>query len=225
MAQDENAAPESPYLIAQTGPSQGERWLLQRDRLLIGRGAECDIVIPDRQISRHHARLVRTPEGIRVEDMGSKNGTHVNGERIEKPTLLQDGDVIQVAFSLELLYVAHDATLPLEGPGFGRLAHLRMDSRSHQVWLKGEELAPPLSAPQYRLLEALYRQPARVVPRDEVVAQVWPDVAGDGVSEQAIDALVRRLRDRLAEVDPAHQYVVTVRGHGFRLDNPMDDAI
>jgi DNA-binding response OmpR family regulator len=35
----------------------------------------------------------------------------------------------------------------------------------------------------------------------------------------AIDALVRRLRDRLAEVDPGHNYIVTVRGHGFRFDN------
>jgi hypothetical protein len=225
MPQDESAASENPYLIAQTGPQQGERWLLQRDQFLIGRGAECDIAIPDRQISRHHVRLLRTPEGIVVEDLGSKNGTHVNGARISAPTLLQDGDIIQVAFSLELMFVAYDATLPLEGTGFGRQVRLRMDARSHQVWVRGEELAPPLSAPQYRLLEALYRQPSRVVPREEVVAEVWPDVAGDGVSEQAVDALVRRLRDRLAEVDPAHQYVLTVRGHGFRLDNPVESRV
>ena len=224
MAQDETAAPESPYLIAQTGPKQGERWLLRGDRLLVGRGAECDIAIPDRQISRHHARLVRTPQGVLVEDLGSKNGTHVNGVRIAAPTLLQDGDIIQVAFSQELMFVAYDATLPIDSAGFGRPGRLRMDSRSHQVWVRGEEVAPPLSAPQYRLLEALYRQSSRVVPRDEVVAQVWPDVAGDGVSEQAIDALVRRLRDRLAEIDAAHQYVVTIRGHGFRLDNPADQG-
>ena len=223
MSGDESPTPENPYLIAQAGPDQGERWVLQHDRLLIGRGAECDVVIPDRQISRQHARLVRTPQGIVVEDLGSKNGTHVNGSRIVSPTLLQDGDIIQVAFSQELMYVAYDATLPLEGPDFGRFGRLRMDSRSHRVWLRGMELSPPLSAPQYRLLEALYRQPSRVVPREEVVGQVWPDVAGDGVSEQAIDALVRRLRDRLAEVDAGYQYVVTVRGHGFRLDNPADE--
>ena len=45
-----------------------------------------------------------------------------------------------------------------------------------------------------------------------------------GVSEQAIDALVRRLRDRLAEVDGSHQYIVTVRGHGFKLDNPSEES-
>src|SRR3972149_9426400 len=114
MAQDETAAPDNPYLIAQTGPNQGERWPLQRDQLLIGRGAECDIAIPDRQISRHHARLRRTPQGSLIEDLGSKNGTYVNGARITTPTVLQDGDVIQVAFSMELMFVAYDATLPME---------------------------------------------------------------------------------------------------------------
>ena len=60
----------------------------------------------------------------------------------------------------------------------------------------------------------------RVCSRESVVETVWPEAMGEGVSEQAIDALVRRLRDRLQESDPETQYVVTVRGHGFRLDNP-----
>jgi DNA-binding response OmpR family regulator len=41
-----------------------------------------------------------------------------------------------------------------------------------------------------------------------------------GVTEQALDALIRRLRDRLAAIEPEHNFVVTVRGHGLRLDNP-----
>jgi DNA-binding response OmpR family regulator len=41
-----------------------------------------------------------------------------------------------------------------------------------------------------------------------------------GISEQALDALIRRLRDRLAEIDPTQQFLITVRGHGLRLDNP-----
>ncbi len=44
--------------------------------------------------------------------------------------------------------------------------------------------------------------------------------AAEGVTEQALDALVRRLRDRLAEIDPDNEYIVTVRGHGLRLENP-----
>src|SRR3970040_397694 len=88
---------EAPYLIAQSGPLQGERWTLQSDRFLIGRGRECDIVVPDRQISRQHARISRTADGVQVEDLGSKNGTHVNGVRIEGPTGLSGGGVVRAA--------------------------------------------------------------------------------------------------------------------------------
>jgi DNA-binding response OmpR family regulator len=50
---------------------------------------------------------------------------------------------------------------------------------------------------------------------------VWGEDAL-GISEQALDALVRRLRERLAELEPNHEFVVTVRGHGLRLENPID---
>ena len=43
------------------------------------------------------------------------------------------------------------------------------------------------------------------------------------VTEQALDAMVRRLRERLADLDATHEYIVTVRGHGLRLDNPDED--
>jgi DNA-binding response OmpR family regulator len=72
------------------------------------------------------------------------------------------------------------------------------------------------------LIELLADAGGRVVSREEVVAAVWPEAIEEGVSEQAIDALVRRLRDRLAELDPEREYVMTVRGHGFRLaDEPV----
>ncbi|HSV85424.1 MAG TPA: helix-turn-helix domain-containing protein, partial [Levilinea sp.] len=60
----------------------------------------------------------------------------------------------------------------------------------------------------------------QVVPRQDLVSEVWGDEDASGVSEQAMDALVRRLRERLAVLDPDHAYVITVRGHGLRLDNP-----
>jgi DNA-binding winged helix-turn-helix (wHTH) protein len=65
----------------------------------------------------------------------------------------------------------------------------------------------------------LYDRAGRVCSRDEIVGAVWPEAVEGAVSDQAIDALVRRLRERIAEVDCHHQYIMTVRGHGFRLDN------
>jgi len=210
-------------LISQTGKLTGTRWALDRDEIIIGRSPNCDFVIPDRQVSREHARLYRSEDGFYIHDMDSKNGTYLNGSTISKPRLLQDGDVIQVALAVKLMYLGTEATIPLAVTDAAKLGlgRLRMDSQAHRVWVRDVEVEPALSLPQFRLLYLLYSNPDRVVSREDVVGHVWPDSAAEGVSEQAIDALVRRLRERLAEVDKSHGYVVTVRGHGFRLDNPI----
>jgi len=96
-----------------------------------------------------------------------------------------------------------------------------MEIQAHRVWIRESEIEPPLSPPQFRLLELLYNHPEQVVGRDEIATYVWPGTEGVGVSDQAIDALVRRLRDRLSEVDQEHEYILTIRGHGFRLENPV----
>jgi DNA-binding response OmpR family regulator len=87
------------------------------------------------------------------------------------------------------------------------------------VYLAEQEIDPPLSLQQYRLLELLIDANGALVARGEIVEKVWEGENSFGVSEQAIDALVRRLRDRLNERDPDHEYIVTVRGHGLRFEN------
>lgn len=218
-----NEAAEAPVLISQTGELQGQRWILNQDEIVIGRAPDCDIVVPDRQVSREHAILRRGANGFVIQDMGSKNGTHVNGVRIEDQQQLRDGDVIMIALALKLTFVGTESTVPLsmEDAAEMGLGRLRMDPEAHRVWVSGAEVEPPLSPAQYRLLNLLYRNPGKVVSRSEVVTSVWPESQEEGISEQAIDALVRRLRDRLNEVDPNYAYIVTVRGHGFRLDNPV----
>jgi DNA-binding response OmpR family regulator len=159
--------------------------------------------------------------------LDSKNGTHINGQPLMGGAKhrLQDGDEIQMALCVRLLFVGEEATLPLTleaSPPPAALPSqpggLQLDKAQRSIKLHGRELDPPLSPPQFRLLELLYDAQARVVSRDQVIATVWPEAVGEGVSEQAIDALVRRLRDRLAELDQTHDYIVTVRGHGFKLD-------
>jgi hypothetical protein len=214
---------EVPVLIAQTGKLQGSRWILDLESTLIGRAPDCGIVVPDRQVSRHHARVSRAEDGYVLQDMGSKNGTHVNGTPVVGERLLRDGDVIQISVAIKLIFIGTDVTVPLAlGQEVSELVgQLRMDPDAHRVWVGGAEIDPPLSPPQYRLLDMLYRNAGRVVTRNEIVDEVWREALGEGVSEQAIDALVRRLRDRIGEIDPLHSYVVTVRGHGFRLENPQ----
>jgi pSer/pThr/pTyr-binding forkhead associated (FHA) protein len=209
---------EAPLLIGQTGPLKGERWVLNKI-LTIGRESTCEVVIPDRQVSHFHARLTPTLEGIVLEDLGSKNGVHRNGTPVVGKVTLQDGDTVQIALAQQFLYLTSDATVPLsefKDPS-GRL---RLDLRSRKVWVDNQVIDPPLSALQFHVLRVLSDNQGQVVDRHQLVSEVWGDEEAVGVSDQALDALLRRLRDRIAAIDPAHTYVVTVRGHGIRLDNP-----
>lgn len=214
-----------PVLVAQSGPLNGERWVI-RHPLTVGRGQDCDIIISDRKISRHHARFTPGQEGVLLEDLNSKNGTHYNGQPIREAVLLQDGDLIQVALAQKFAFLSSDATIPLEfelPEKDSEAKRLKLEKRSRRVWVLGGEVNPPLSAAQFTLLELLYLNEGELVPRERVVKEIWGEEQAYGISDQALDALVRRLRERLTALDGSHNYVVTVRGHGLRLDNPELD--
>lgn len=218
---------DTPILIAQTGPLNGQRWALSNG-VIVGREPDCEIVIPSRQVSRQHARFHINEGGVTLEDLGSKNGTHRNGQKIHDPVLLQDGDIISIALAQQFVFVSSDATMPLgpfeEEDTGSQPGMLRLEARSRRVWIGKQEIIPPLSLSQYSLLELLYQNQGRVVERKELVQTVWGEEESVGVSEQALDALVRRLRDRIAAIDPTHAYIVTIRGHGLRLDNPKRES-
>src|SRR4030042_3387896 len=187
MARDSD---EYPSLVAQAGPLSGQRWILNGD-IIVGRDVSCQVVIQNRQVSRYHARFVSLPHGVQLEDLGSKNGTHLNGHDVIEPIILQDGDVIQIAFAQQFLYLSSDSTLPLEihpqetNGTFPIPRMLRLDKRSRRVWIGNDELLPPLSVSQFQLLELLYDNPGRVVSRAEVIQAVWGNEVAVVFSEHA----------------------------------------
>ncbi|MEW5959113.1 MAG: FHA domain-containing protein [Chloroflexota bacterium] len=209
---------EVAMLLVQEGESPKTQWPLAKSAIIIGRDAESDVQIDDRQVSRQHAEITRTIEGYTLRDLGSKNGTFLNGEAVSQtPRLLRNGDQIGIALCARLTFVEDEATAPVILDQEHRPS-IKMDMAAKRVWVTGVEVAPPLSLAQYTLLELLYRNAGNVVSRDQVVESVWPEEEAEGISEQAIDALARRLRERLAEIDSQTRYVETVRGHGFRLN-------
>ena len=209
---------EYPILVAQDGPLKGQRWSLSRT-LMVGRDPTCEILVQDRQVSRFHARISPTAEGVTIEDLGSKNGTNHNGTELTTTIMLQDGDLLGIALAQQFLFLTSDATMPLIEGGV-RSGRLLMDQKSRQVWVNQQQIAPSLSAQQFKLLWILYEHQGQVISRSELVSNVWGEEQMAGVSDQALDALIRRLRDRLAALDPTHQFIDTVRGHGMRLVNP-----
>ncbi len=192
------------------------RWTLTKPVTAIGRWEDNDVVITDRWVSRYHAEIRREGDDYLVQDLGSKNGTLVNGQRIAAPTRLADGDQIQVTPLINLTFVDYGSTAPL--PVETQIPALELDPGTRQVTVRGRLLVPALSPAQFTLLSLLAEERGRVYSRDEVIAAVWPDDEAEGISDEAIDALVRRVRLRLRMLDDRHEYITTVRGYGFKLD-------
>lgn len=95
---ENNANPDVPSeLQMSTGSERTFLGNLQkRDTVVIGRGTECDVVIQDLKASRRHCQLTRKADGFLLEDLGSRNGTFVNGVKITEPILLKGNKTFQI---------------------------------------------------------------------------------------------------------------------------------
>src|SRR5687767_3344312 len=79
--------------IAQ-GKEAGREFVFEQPSVVIGRSTDCDVVLYDPGVSRRHARIFAEGAGFYVEDMGSSNGTKVNGQLIKAKQSLSDGDAV-----------------------------------------------------------------------------------------------------------------------------------
>jgi pSer/pThr/pTyr-binding forkhead associated (FHA) protein len=110
------ASPPQPAftgrLVLGSGPGAGQVFALNKAILTIGRDKACDVVIPDASISRQHAQIIRQEMGWYVQDLGSRNGTTINGQHLSAPQRLEDGDTLTVG-NIPLRYFASS---PAEEP-------------------------------------------------------------------------------------------------------------
>ena len=82
-------------LVNVSGTDICRRWKLNQERMIIGRSADCDIMVDEQGVSRFHAEIIRTPFALVVEDLDSTNGTVVNGTKVKRKRL-SDGDQIRI---------------------------------------------------------------------------------------------------------------------------------
>ena len=97
-------------------PAQGDSFFydVESDELIIGRSMKADLSVADRFLSRRHAQLYRSDDSWMIEDMGSRNGTFVNGARVNAPTVVSPGDVITMSAST-ITVSAHGEAQPAAG--------------------------------------------------------------------------------------------------------------
>jgi pSer/pThr/pTyr-binding forkhead associated (FHA) protein len=208
--------PEFAQLVELEGARGApRRWDLAPGVTTIGRSEDSDIVLADREVSRRHAQIRNEAGSYVLVDLGSTNGTMVNGVRVERSIPLRSGDLIMITPSHRLQFLDSDATIPVSSSAAG----LTIDQMTRKVTVNGVAVDPPLAPIQFALLSLLASEPRRVFSRDEIAQACYPEAEG-GVSDQAIDGVVRRLRARLAEADATTPYIVAVRGHGYRLIPP-----
>ena len=99
-------SPGTGMLVVVRGPSSGARFLLDHDLVTIGRHPDADLFLDDVTVSRNHAEIHRTEDGLVLHDLGSLNGTYVSGTRVDEHRLVS-GDEVQVG-RFKLVYVGSD---------------------------------------------------------------------------------------------------------------------
>jgi pSer/pThr/pTyr-binding forkhead associated (FHA) protein len=194
----------APFLTDPTGQEHP----LSDESTTIGRAVQNDIVVTSKRTSREHARVRREGWRRMLEDLGSTNGTFLNGERVLAPVMLQDEDRISIG---NVTLVFHDPDITYRDSPFPML---EVDVGAGVV--KVERRVVKLAPKEFALLVHLYERRGQVCSKDEIGDAVWPEYH-EGVYDYQIENLVRRLRAKL-ELDPAEpQLLLTMRGLGYKL--------
>jgi phosphoserine phosphatase RsbU/P len=151
-----------PFLRMLHGEVSGQFYRLDREVTVLGRDAACEIVLPDQEVSKRHARITRQDDGYSIEDLQSTNGTKVGDRDLTEIRLLEDGDLIQIGdFRLAFsgggptILSALDASSTQER----QIARVRPEEKLCAVLEIARELlgTTGLEAVLGRILEALFR--------------------------------------------------------------------
>ena len=103
-----NRGPRRACLTVLTGGATGQVHKLSRGDTILGRAPNVELKLPDDGVSRQHARVRIDTDQMWIHDLDSRNGTYVNGERVETPLRLHEGDKIQIGRTTVLRFSFHD---------------------------------------------------------------------------------------------------------------------
>jgi hypothetical protein len=190
---------------------------------ILGKDVENGISFDNPFVSRRHAHIERIEGEYSIRDLGSTNGTFVNGKSIGTDYVrLNHGDRIelaegQVIMNFHLSGSTTTLRLPSQHPGAGK--GIVVEGPSREVYVGGVLIEPPLSKKEFDVLHLLYQRSGEACSKEEISVHGWPEREGD-VGDQEIEQCIRRIRVRL-ENDPSNpHYVITLRGIGYKLVNP-----
>lgn len=203
---------QSYRLLMRTGPNPGRIFDLLEDEIRIGRGSDNDIVISEMEISREHARLNAQSGSYVIEDLGSTNGTYIDGQRLIGPHLLRSGEMIGLGENVSLVFEpVHDPDATIVPPariaGTPETAPVEEAVEPAQM----QEAAPIPTAPQY----VPTGQPVEPAPRPEPVAQSVQAVpVSHAVTQEPSTAQTDEQEEELVEEQPLFSWRWVGAGFG-----------
>lgn len=147
--------PKKYTLTIKEGPKAGEVLVLENVEYTVGRTPDNKIMIDELSVSRHHMRLQPTLGSFALEDLGSTNGTWVNGEQLTRPCVLAPGDIIQLADNVTLEFGVQEEVLPealIPPPDIPVVTETPRGTMP--AWLMDKEPTPPPARPKrwYRIV-------------------------------------------------------------------------
>jgi hypothetical protein len=201
----------APRLVIDSGPNKGDEYVVRKPATLIGRNEACDLIVSDPLVSRRHCQILWDGVYCTVEDLGSTNGTYINGQPLGAAYALRPGDRLQVA---DVVFLFTDPQATLVGH---RWPKLKIDRVTKHVTVNDNPIE--LSAKEYALLLYLDEHADRICTKEELTQAVWPEYTGD-VFDYQVESLIKRLRQKLEPDAEESHLVVTLRGRGYRLIKP-----
>ena len=193
--------------------------------VIAGNSDAVDIKLENRFVSRRHFQVRFESDVFYISDLGSTNGTYLNGSKLNpnEEQILRDGDMVGLGVDEVLLVFSGPVgTVRIDTAVIARASRgddgdLVVDSSSRDVWVRDKKLAS-LPRKEFDILEFLFQNRGQAVSRDEIAAAGWPE-RPDDVPNADIDQYIRRLRRKLEE-NPSKPKIILTR-HRVRLHHSL----
>lgn len=198
---------------------------------VLGRSEDADICIPNPHVSRRHARITMSSGQVCIEDLGSKNGTAVDGKAVSMGLVpLRHGSEIDMARGRVVLSFS-DSQSTLDAPGSTERIEprtfaggFRVDAKRRTVETARKTMHNGLAANDFEILSFLWRNFGQLCHTDDLKRAGWPDDEPKHISDNALRTRISRIRNWMGQIPGVEAKLLSVRSLGYSLssDNGRD---
>ncbi len=190
-----------PSLVFLAGPIAGRRYKLADGEYVIGRRSDCQIFVPDMRVSRQHARLWKEGDGWTLEDLGSNNGTFVNGVKVQQGTILRHDDEIMIANN-RIRVEARDAPEPRTGEGAAAVTIVDTSGASSIIRSREEAGSGRMAIVSSGMISVADQRAIRLIERKlDALTQILHATASSDTAETLLQKLVDALLDLFPQAE------------------------